>query len=949
MADLRLELEGLESRDGELPDTSEFSPSDVQRNLWDWDLVVKSSHPTNCWYQRACNFNLYVKDGIVLREEQVGNYPAPNDPTVPDANPRGCQKGACYVQRMYDPTRIKYPLKRVGERGQGRWQRVSWDEALTEIADALIDTLTTDGPEVIMNAGGTRVHSQGSEGMGPNGFFEALGSPHPSVNAEIGDDHQGVGVTLGKIIFADSADNWFHADTILIWGTNPAYTNIPNFHYIAEARYNGTRVIAISPDYNASAVHADLWVPVNIGTDAALALGLAQVIVRENLYREDFVREQTDLPLLVREDTGKFLREKDLKSGGREDVFYWFDETTARVVEAPRKSLALDGAVPALDGVYEVRALSGKIKVRPVFALLRQWLEEKFTPEQVAAITAVPPSLIEQLAREVATARGVVNISAGTWGKFYHGDLIERAILLVFALCGHIGRKGASFSAFPALHPDTALGALERRGHQLLQSAAANDPRYAAWKEDGYTTEMILYEYAKQVVASGGIVGTSLTHLFHGGLLELSERHNSWDSYLKRPISDYVKEAVSKRWQVIFPSADKQPMVLFQVGGNLFRRGRATNQLIRTLLPKLKLIVTVDWRMSTTGLYSDYLLPACGWYERTSTNLWACTQFPFMHISNKATEPLYDSLSEWTLFVLLARKIAERARLRGTVAYKDRDGKERRFDRLEDSVTCGGLYAEDDEEGVARDAFLNTGNVEQIGWEEVRERGFTPYTGLGTAMRSIGSACDIEVGEPLVPLTWHTIRKEPYPTLTRRMQFYIDHDWYLELEEHLPTHKECPKAGGNYLLQMTGGHARWSIHSDWVDDALILGLQRGEPVLFMNLGDADSRSISDGDVIEVFNDVASFRVRAVVSAGVRPGQVIIYHAWENYQFEGWGHFKSVMATPLNPIELVGDYGHIRPDPLICMPGQSDRDTRVEVRKAMESPRNAQEERESRQK
>jgi nitrate reductase alpha subunit len=148
----------------------------------------------------------------------------------------------------------------------------------------------------------------------------------------------------------------------------------------------------------------------------------------------------------------------------------------------------------------------------------------------------------------------------------------------------------------------------------------------------------------------------------------------------------------------------------------------------------------------------------------------------------------------------------------------------------------------------------------------------------------------------------------------------------------LPTHKDCPNAGGNYPLQVTGGHARWSIHSDWVDDALILALQRGEPALFMNTDDAAARNIVDDDTVDVFNDVASFRAKVIVSAAVRPGQAIIYHAWENYQFEGWGHFKSVMAAPLNPIELVGDYGHIRPDALIAMPGQSDRDTRVEIRK-----------------
>jgi anaerobic selenocysteine-containing dehydrogenase len=93
-----------------------------------------------------------------------------------------------------------------------------------------------------------------------------------------------------------------------VWGANPAFTHIPNFHFIAEARYNGTRVISITPDYNASSIHADLWVPIRVGTDTALALSIAQVILDEKLYNAPFVREQTDLPLLVREDTGNSSR-----------------------------------------------------------------------------------------------------------------------------------------------------------------------------------------------------------------------------------------------------------------------------------------------------------------------------------------------------------------------------------------------------------------------------------------------------------------------------------------------------------------------------------------------------------------------------------------------------------------------------------------------------------------
>jgi len=200
-------------------------------------------------------------------------------------------------------------------------------------------------------------------------------------------------------------------------------------------------------------------------------------------------------------------------------------------------------------------------------------------------------------------------------------------------------------------------------------------------------------------------------------------------------------------------------------------------------------------------------------------------------------------------------------------------------------------------------------------------------------MRSVGNACDITPGEPVVPLTWHTDGKQPYPTLTRRIQFYIDHDWYLELGEAFPVHKEPPKVGGDYPLILTGGHARWSIHTCWTDSPLLMKLQRGEPIVFMNAGDARARGIRDGDQVEMKNDVASFTIQAAISPAVRPGQAVIYHSWENFQFKDRRHYKSVMGSPINPVELAGGYFHLRPITMTCYPGLSDRDTRVEVRKA----------------
>jgi DMSO reductase family type II enzyme molybdopterin subunit len=933
MAELKLELGRLEPKDTVLPDVASYSRSNVERDLWDWDRVVKGSHLTNCWYQQACNYNLYCKDGVILREEQAANYPHQNDPLAPDFNPRGCQKGSCYTHRLYDPTRLKFPMKRIGERGEGKWKRISWDEALTEVADAIIDTATKEGPEAIVQSGGTRVMNVGSEGTGPTSFFISVGAPLSNVTADNGDDHQGIAVTLGKVIVGDSADNWFYSDMILIWGGNPAYTNIPNYHFIAEARYNGTKVVTISPDYSPSAIHSDLWVPVNVGSDAALGLAISQVIIKEKIFNESFVREQTDMPLLVVESTGKFLRERDLKAGGRQDVFYFWDSASGALKEAPRKSLALNGVVPALNGSYEVDTLQGRTKVKPVMEVLTRHLDQNFTPEQASKVTGVSVQMIEQLAREIAHAKGVVNISSANWGKHYHGDLIERAMILIFALCGHMGRKGATYSAFPMMGLDTSIGGLEKRGDQVILSAAGGDPRFAQWREDGYTDEMILYEYVHAAFESGGITPTSLMYYVHGGILDLCAQHPEWDPHVKRPIKEHFREAFEKKWQFLTPGADTPPRVMFALGGNFLRRSRATNLLLGTFLPKLRLLVSVDWRWNATAMYADLVLPACSWYEKTSTFLMGMPVQPFVHVVNQAAQPLYESMGEWKMFCLLARKVEERAKERGIDSYKTAKNVEHRFSGLEDRVTFGGLYNEDDEEGIARDAFLNASNVEQIDWEEFKEQGFASYTGVGTGMRSLGNTCDIVPGETVVPLTWHTERKDPYPTLTRRIQFLIDHELYRELGEDLPTHKEPPMAGGQYPLMITGGHARWSIHSDSVDESLMLQLQRGVPVMFISAKDAAARGIQDGDTIEVRNDVASFNVQAAVTPALRPGQVVMYHSWENYQFDGWRHFKSVMASPMNPVELAGDYFQIRPITMSNYPGFSDRGTRVEVRKA----------------
>lgn len=102
--------------------------------------------------------------------------------------------------------------------------------------------------------------------------------------------------------------------------------------------------------------------------------------------------------------------------------------------------------------------------------------------------------------------------------------------------------------------------------------------------------------------------------------------------------------------------------------------------------------------------------------------------------------------------------------------------------------------------------------------------------------------------------------------------------------------------------------------------------------MFISRQDADARQIRDGDRVEARNDVSSFRALAAVSAALRPGQVVMYHAWENHQFGEWRHFKNVMPSPLNPLELAGGYYHVQPTSDTFYPGYSDRETRVELKR-----------------
>ena len=901
---------------------------DVYRRRWTWDRIGKSTHYVNCAYQRGCAWNVYVKDGLVWREEQVADYPQTNE-FVPDFNPRGCQKGACYSDRMYDPSRLLHPLQRVGARGEGRWKRVSWDRAMRAIADTSIDALTQTGPGSIIWDMGSAV-TNGCHGLGLTRTVSILDTPMLETNTEIGDHYPGATATTGKICFTGSFDDLFYSDLILIWGGNPTYTQIPNVHFINEARYHGARVLTLTPDYNASTIHSDEWVPVNVGSDAALGLALCQVMLEEGIYDADFVAEQSDLPFLVRSDTRRFLRQNEIEEGGAADVYYVFDRASQSVREAPRKSLALGELDPALEGEFEVATTTGKAKVVPVFSLLRERLAQ-YTPETASKICGTPPAQIRRLAREIAGAKAACAITQTNFSKYYHGLEMERAQILVFTLAGQIGKKGAGIGAFPYLSiagPEALAVASGKLPPRLGLAALAVQslPAMAMMKWNEYSTEMMLSALGRLAYKQGRMLATPLFLYLYGGLKELYGSARRWDPELPRDFEEYFDEAVKKGWQVV-PTTP--PRIIFEVGGNLLRRVRGYDRMIDELLPKLDMLVTVDWRMSNTARHSDFVLPAAGWYEKDDIT-WGSPIAPFCHVTTRTVEPLAESKPDWEFHCLFLETVQKRAIERGIEEFTDRSGEKRRLDEVYDDFTFGGRYDATNTEEFLEEMLSLTTNLGGATWAELKEKGYVRYTGLGMSLSQIGHATDIEPHETITANTWQVQKKQPWPTATRRMQFYIDHDLFMELGEELPIHKDNPAIGGDYPRQMTGGHNRWSIHASWRDHRDLLNLQRGEPLIYLSTEDAAARQIADGDRVRVYNDVGSFEVHAKLAPSVRARQVIVYHAWEPYQFKSEKSHQSLIPSPMNPIHLAGDYFQLQATLLMGEPGCSDRGTRVEV-------------------
>ena len=204
-----------------------------------------------------------------------------------------CGKVAQYLEREYSPGRLLYPQRRTGAKGEGRFERITWDEALDTIAARLKSVAAEFGPEAILpySYAGTMGLLNGS-GMDRR-FFHRLGASR--LDRTICSSAGGVGLTraLG-FRYGTEPEQFRHSKLILAWGANVLGTNVHLWPFIMEARRNGAKLYTIDPRRNRTGAASDRHYFINPGSDTALALAMMQVIVFENLYDADYVARYTE-------------------------------------------------------------------------------------------------------------------------------------------------------------------------------------------------------------------------------------------------------------------------------------------------------------------------------------------------------------------------------------------------------------------------------------------------------------------------------------------------------------------------------------------------------------------------------------------------------------------------------------------------------------------------------
>ena len=387
------------------------------------------------------------------------------DPTHP-TGAAICAKGRAAPELVYHKDRLKRPLRRTRPKGDvdPGWEEISWDEALDQTATAMRRIAEQHGPEAVAFSQSSNSTTAIADSAGfVRRLMNAFGTPNQVSHLDICGWGRafatryvfGVGsVASGGGAMPDIAES----GCLILWGYNPSFSRITHATATVAGLKRGMKLIVIDPRNVGLANKADVWLRVRPGTDGALALGLANVMIEREWYDQEFVRAWSNGPLLVRSDTDRLLKAEDLVSSTGSGHFVAWDSLTNSVVgydpvagryEAPSEHLALRGE-------YVIATVDGSISCEPVFERYAA-LCKKYTQEVIEATCWIPRGQLEEAARTIWQARPV---SYYAWsGHEQHANTTEtaRAMAMLYALSGNFDAAGGNV-LFPSVPTRSIFG-----------------------------------------------------------------------------------------------------------------------------------------------------------------------------------------------------------------------------------------------------------------------------------------------------------------------------------------------------------------------------------------------------------------------------------------------------------------------------------------------------------
>lgn len=564
----------------------------------------------NCWM--GCRLYAHVRDGKLVKTSLA---PMPD----PRYN-RICLRGLSHVQRVYHPDRLKYPLKRVGKRGEGKWERISWEEAIDTIARRFDEVRKKYGSRAVAfmpMSGNYGVINGGLAGaiMRFANLFEGTlvtGAIDSALQLGLQQVLATAAGYYGGFFAGNEPLDMSNSRLIIAWGTNLTESQVHNWHFIADARDRGAKLIVIDPNFTVLAAKADLWIPLRPGSDPALGMAVLHVLINEGLYDEDFVLRHTVGPFLVRGDNGRFLREQDVVPGGSDRYMVW-DPVAGAARPFDQVSR------PALTGQYRV----GDLQVKPAFQLLAERVAE-FSPEKTQQITDVAPETVRTLAREYATRKPAFIYPSMGVDRYDNSHLVGRALGTMAALTGNIGMSGAT--------PCGTAG-----GGALT---VVLDPRsVGGW------------------LMPTGTYATPLNYLL------------AYDAITQGKVRMYVPaDPKNPALGTSGPDPVEVPYTIkaaFINTSNFVSSFPNQRRIIDELFAedKLEFVVVADLFMTDTAQYADILLPVTHWFENDDI---VGGIHPFFLIQQKALPNPWECKSDFEIFQMLARKMGYGEYFQGT-------------------------------------------------------------------------------------------------------------------------------------------------------------------------------------------------------------------------------------------------------------------------------------------